>query len=230
MTDTASLYNTGTQALSEGRQGDAVLLLRAAQRLEPRAPDIARNAWIAEARVSLSRGEGAGASVGNPPPAIFSSAEGWWLASLLLVVGAAGMAWRAQRATREAARGTQGPRSPRGRRISIGLDAAGIAGMALSLVLAAGAALDVVAPEAVVMEDRVRLTAASGQPLPGEPALVAGERVRLGREQERLVEVRLGGTTVGWARRSAFWRVRDAAEYTRPSDASRNEEKGASGA
>jgi len=230
VTAAGSLYNTGSQALSEGRLGDAVLLLRAAQRLEPRAADVARNAGIAEARVSLSRGEGVGSPGAFQPVTIFSSAEGWWFAALLLAVGAAGMAWRARRAAGEAARGTRSSLTPRARRLRIGLDAAGIAGMALSLFLAAGAMLDLVAPEAVVMEDRVRLTAASGQPLPGEPALVAGERVRLGREQERLVEVRLGGTPVGWARRSAFWRVRDAAEYTRPSDASRSADRGASGA
>jgi len=161
---------------------------------------------------------------------IFSSAEGWWLAAILLAVGAAGMAWRARRAAREASRGTLGRLPQSARRLRIGLDAAGISGMALSLILAAGATLDLVAPEAVVMEDRVRLTAASGQPLPGEPALVAGERVRLGRRQERLIEVRLGGTAVGWARRSAFWRVRDAAEYTRPSDANRGADREASGA
>jgi hypothetical protein len=82
------------------------------------------------------------------------------------------------------------------------------------VVLAVAATIDAWLPEAVVMENRLRLAAATGQPLPGEPALVAGERVRLGREREGLVEVRLGGTAVGWARRGAFWRVRDAAGYT----------------
>jgi len=229
VTDAVTLFNGGSEALSAGRLGDAVLLLQAAQRLEPRAADIARNAGIAEARVSLSRGEGLGVPDGFQVRAPLSAAEGWWLAVVLLAAGAAGMAWRARRASHEAARGRKPSLSPWLRRLRTGLDAAGAAGMVIAVAMAVSATLDAVAPEAVVMDDRVRLAAASGQPLPGEPALVAGERVRLGREQEGLVEVRLGGTSVGWARREAFWRVRDAAEYTRRSEATRTTDGGKRG-
>ena len=69
-------------------------------------------------------------------------------------------------------------------------------------------------PEAVVLDASLPLTAASGQPLPDAPALMAGERIRLAGEREGLVEIRLGGTSVGWGRLSGVWRVRDAARYT----------------
>lgn len=206
VTGAAALYDAGTQALARGDVGPAVLFLTAAGRLEPRAADIARNASIAEARVALARGEAdAVASRGFSAP--LSAGEGWWIAALLLLLGAAGMALRARRA-RPLAR-------PLGRSTPLRLlDLVGALGFAVAAVLAIAAGVERAMPQAVVVEPKVSLTAASGQPLPGEPALVAGERVRLGPERERLVEVRLEGTVVGWARRSAFWRVRDAARYT----------------
>ncbi|HSQ60122.1 MAG TPA: hypothetical protein VLT84_06780 [Acidobacteriota bacterium] len=202
----STLYDAGTQALARGEVGPSVLFLTAAARLEPRAADIARNASIAEARVALARGEmDAVASRGFAPP--LSAGEGWWIAALLLACGAAGMAFRAHR-TRPLAH-------PRGRSLPLRvLDLAGGIGLAVAVTLAIAAGVERAMPEAVVVEPKVALTAASGQPLPGEPALVSGERVRLGPEREGLVEVRLEGTVVGWARRAAFWRVRDAARYT----------------
>jgi hypothetical protein len=189
-----ALYDAGTQALARGDVGPAVFFLTAAGRLEPRAADIARNASIAEARVALARGEAdAVASRGFSIP--LSAGEGWWIAGILLLLGAVGMALRAH--------GARPLAHPRGPSLSLRiLDLAGLFGFAVVAALAIG------------VEPKVALTAASGQPLPGEPALVAGERVRLGREREGLAEVRLDGTVVGWARRSAFWRVRDAARYT----------------
>jgi hypothetical protein len=217
VTDAGALYDAGSHALAEGRLGEAVLLLRAAERLEPRAADVARNRDIADARVSLSRGEAGVAPGGARFESPISSIEGWWLAAVLLAVGALGMAWRARRAARGLSMDSTDAAPRAARRTQAAFDIAGALGFAFALALAASAAIDAVAPEAVVLEDRVRLAAASGQPLPGEPALVAGERVRLGREREGLVEVRLGGTSVGWVRRAAIWRVRDAAEYTRRS-------------
>jgi hypothetical protein len=210
VTDAGTLYDAGTAALVDGRLGPAVLFLRAGERLEPRAGDIARNLGIAEARVAIARGE-AGDAPARGPSMPLSAAEAWWVAALLLALGAAGMA---RRAFRETARE---PAKPRGvARVVVGraLDAAGLIGIAAVVALSLLAGMERAMPEAVAIDSNVRLTAASGQPLPGEPALVAGERVRLGREREGLVEVSLEGTTVGWARRSAFWRVRDAARYT----------------
>jgi hypothetical protein len=201
-----ALYDAGTQALARGDVGPAVFFLTAAGRLEPRAADIARNASIAEARVALARGEAdAAASRGFSIP--LSAGEGWWIAGILLLLGAIGMALRAHRA-----RPLAHPRRP-SLPLRI-LDLAGLLGFAVVATLAIAAGVERAMPQAVVVEPKVALTAASGQPLPSEPALVAGERVRLGREREGLAEVRLEGTVVGWARRSAFWRVRDAARYT----------------
>jgi hypothetical protein len=225
--DAGALYDAGSAALVHGSLGPAVLYLRAAQRLEPRADDIARNLGIAEARVALARGE-SGAGGGGGLRAPVSAAEGWWIATLLVALGIVGMARRFRSAGRlladpaAAAIATGTPRPAPGsaaadratRLARRTLDAAGLLGLAVMAWLSLSAAYDAIAPEAVVMEREVKLTAASGQPLPGEPALEEGETVRIGREREGQVEVRLGGTSVGWARRAAFWRVRDARGYT----------------
>ena len=211
-------YNAGSDALANGNLGEAVLYLRAASRLEPRADDVARNLSIAEARVALTRGEGPERPAAGHGLAL-SSGEGWLLAALLLLIGAAGMLWRRGRLARVAVSHAEpaAARADRARPLRRALDAAGIAGLALSAWLAASATMERVAPEAVVLDRSLPLTAASGQPLPEAPALVAGELVRLGAEREGLVEIRLGGTNVGWARRSGVWRVIDASRYNAPS-------------
>jgi len=226
LNDATTLYNAGSDALSHGHRGEAVLLLRGAARLEPRAPDVARNLSIAEARVALSRGESterAGAAGAGGTGMLLSSAEGWLLASLLVALGAAGMAWRWKRAGSISAHVNVESRA--GRFARRALDAAGLAGLLAALLLTAGALQEAFAPEAVVLDASLALTAASGQPLPDAPALVAGERVRLAGEREGMVEIRLGGTSVGWGRLSGVWRVRDAARYTPPSSTDRGARK-----
>ena len=218
LTRASDLYNAGSGALINGNLGEAVLYLRAASRLEPRAGDVARNLSIAEARVALTRGEGP-----EGPPAgsgfALSSGEAWLLAALLMLVGAVGMLWRRRRLARLAVSLLQPavPRATRSLPFRRALDVAGIAGLALSAWLGASAVMERVAPEAVVLDRSLPLTAASGQPLPEAPALVGGELVRLGAEREGMVEIRLGGTNVGWARRSSVWRVIDASRYNAPS-------------
>lgn len=222
LNDATALYDAGSDALAHGRLGEAVLLLRGAARLEPRANDVARNLSIAEARVALSRGEIAeqGKAPGASGTGMFLSAgEGWLLAVVLLTLGAGGMFWRWKRAGVITARATREPRPARlARRL---LDVAGAAGLLAALLLSAAALQDQLFPEAVVLDASLPLTAASGQPLPDAPALMAGERVRLAGEREGLVEIRLGGTSVGWGRLSGVWRVRDAARYTPPSSTDR---------
>ena len=221
------LYDAGSGALADGNLGEAVLFLRAASRLEPRAKDVARNLSIAEARVALTRGEGperlsSGSGIG------LSGGEAWLPAAALIVLGAAGMFRRRQRLARIAvsAHDASAVRASSWILARRSLDAAGIAGLALSAWLAASALVERVAPEAVVLDRSLPLTAASGQPLPEAPALVAGERVRLGAEREGLVEIRLGGTNVGWARRSGVWRVIDAPRYNPSSSTDRKARPG----
>ena len=211
-------YNAGSDALANGNLGEAVLYLRAASRLEPRAGDVARNLSIAEARVALTRGEGPERSSAASGFAL-SSEEGWLLAALLILIGALGMLWRRRRLARIAVSLLEPAAAHPARTLPFrrALDAAGIAGLALSAWFAASAVMERLAPEAVVLDRSLPLTAASGQPLPEAPALVGGERVRLGAEREGLVEIRLGGTNVGWARRSGVWRVIDASRYNAPS-------------
>jgi len=218
LTSSTDLYNAGCEALSSGNLGEAVLFLRAASRLGPRARDVARNLSITEARVALARGENGGPVGGHGPMAIgLSSGESWLLASLLIALGAAGRAWRWKRLGRIEI-GTSRPGADASARFGrLFLGAAGLAGLAMAAWLLAGAVVERVLPEAVVLEHSLPVTAASGQPLPEAPALVEGEVVRLGTEREGLVEIKLGGTSVGWARRSGVWRVTDAPRYTLPS-------------
>ncbi len=221
-----ALYNAGSDALANGQLGEAVLFLRGAARLEPRAADVVRNLSIAEARVALSRGEVTDRASGNGAGGggfYLSSGEGWLLAALLLAMGAAGMVWRWRRAGVISGRVTGKPRPRRWMRRA--LDAAGVVGLLVAALLAVGALNEHYFPEAVVLDASLPLAAASGQPLPDAPALVAGERVRLAGEREGLVAIRLGGTSVGWGRVSGVWRVRDAARYTPSSSTDRGVRK-----
>jgi hypothetical protein len=215
LSDVTALYNAGTDALARGQTGEAVLFLTGAARLEPRAKDVARNLSIAEARVALARGESgehpAGAGLGGTGM-LLSSGEAWLLAALLVAWGALGMVWRWWRAGAIA-----GHTKPESRALRLArrfLDVAGVAGLLAALLLTLGALNETFFPEAVVLDAALPLAAASGQPLPEAPMLVAGERVRLAGEREGMVEIRLGGTSVGWGRLSGVWRVRDTARYT----------------
>jgi len=201
--DASALYNAGSVALEQGRIGEAVAFLTAAQRLDPRAADIARNLGLAEARVHVGRGDDSGPTRLGPPPPTLSMGEAWWLASLLLAVAAvAHAAW--------AFRSRTAPR--------LGVRAVAIVPAVLGTLLVAG--LSIVAfgerahPEAVVvaplLEARRGADEAQGPPV----LLRAGERVRLGRAAGADVEVRLGGTSIGWAAREGLWRVSDAPRYT----------------
>lgn len=217
-----ALYNAGCDALARGQMGETVLFLRGAARLEPRAADVGRNLSIAEARVALSRGEvtdRAGGSAVGGGGFYLSSGEGWLLAALLVAIGAAGMAWRWRLAGVISGRITREPR-PR-RMMRRALDASGVVGLLVAALLASAALNEHFFPEAVVLDASLPLAAASGLPLPDAPALLAGERVRLAGEREGLVEIRSGGTSVGWGRVSGVWRVRDAARYTPSSSTDR---------
>ena len=201
--DASALYNAGTAALEQGRIGEAVAFLTAAQRLDPRAADISRNLGLAEARVHVGRGDDAGPARLGPPTPTLSIGEAWWLAALLLAVAAVSHA-------AEAFRSRETPR--------FGARAVAIVPAALGSLLVAWLAIvafgERAHPEAVVvaplLEARRGADEAQGPPV----LLRAGERVRLGRAAGGNVEVRLGGTSIGWATREGLWRVSDAPRYT----------------
>jgi len=201
--DASALMNAGTVALEQGRVGEAVAFLTAAQRLDPRAADIARNLGLAEARVQAGRGDGsAPARLGPPPPAL-SVAEAWWLAALLLAVAAIARAVRTLRPTATPRLGTR----------VIAIVPAAV-GSLLVVWLAIVAFGERAHPEAVVVAPLLEARRGADEPQ-GPPVLLrAGERVRLGRAAGADVEVRLGGTSIGWATREGLWRVSDAARYT----------------
>lgn len=198
--DASALYDAGTTALEQGRTGEAVAFLTAARRIDPRAADIRRNLMLAETRVAAATG----ADAPPPPPSAFalSAGESWWLAALLLASAAALGATAILRAGRRV-------RILRG--LAIALGAAGL----LLLGWRTTRALEERAhPEAVVIAPA--LEARRGPDEPSRPPVVlrAGEIVRLGRVSGNDVEVRLGGSAIGWAAREGLWRVADAARYT----------------
>ncbi len=198
--DASVLYNAGTEALRRGDLGPAVAFLLAARRIDPRAADIRMNLAIARARVD--EGQGAG-DRGGPHPAsalAISSAESWTLAAVLSLLGVA-LLWGA--ALR-----------PRGRRLAfLGAAVFGL-GALLGLMLSLRAREESRHPEAVVVSP-VLDVAPAPEERPLSPYLLAGgDEVRLGRARGDLVEVRVGGNSIGWARRSGLWRVADAARYT----------------
>ena len=200
--DASALYNAGTTALAQGRIGEAVTLLAAARRLDPRAPDVARNLGLAEARVAEGRGDDAAPAKLTAPYPTLSSGEAWWLAAGLLAVAAAARAARALRA-----RST--PRLPRAAAI-----VPAVAGALLVAWLAIAGFQERAHPEAVVVAPLLEARRGPDEPQRPPVLLRAGERVRLGRAIGADVEVRLGGTAIGWAAREGLWRVSDAPRYT----------------
>jgi hypothetical protein len=88
------------------------------------------------------------------------------------------------------------------------------AGLLLGFALALGAREEARHPEAVVVAPVLDVAPAPEERPLSPYLLAAGEEVRLGPSRGDLVEVRVGGNSIGWARRSGLWRVTDAARYT----------------
>jgi hypothetical protein len=209
--DASSLYSAGTAKLERGDVGEAVALLLAAKRIDPRAPDIRRNLAIAERTVLAARGETPPPMPGGPALAL-SAAEGWWLAALLLALGAvAGIAaiWDGARGSRVGSGGRKRPRAWKW-----AAAAAVSAGVLVAGWLSAGAVFERRHPESVVVVASVEARRGVDE-APRSPILLrAGERVRTGQRHGDDVEVLLGGSPIGWVPRAALWNVADAPRYT----------------
>ncbi|HEX7078892.1 MAG TPA: hypothetical protein VF363_10745, partial [Candidatus Eisenbacteria bacterium] len=166
------------------------------------APDVNRNLALAEARVAESTG--AGTAPPPPSPIALSPAESWWLAALL-VAGAAALG---------AAVALRPGRAGRSRAARIAALALAVAGVLLGGWRVTRAVEDRTHPEAVVIAPSLEARRGPDEPTRPPVELRAGERVRLGRARGGDVEVRLGGSAIGWASREGLWRVSDAARYT----------------
>lgn len=202
--DASALYNAGTAALERGDVGQAVAFLAAARRIDPRAPDARRNLAIAERTVAAARGDTPSALPATGGPALaLSAAEGWWLAALLLALGAAAgvvAIWGVSR--------------KRARLLKVSAAAALAAGALLTLGLGAAAILERKHPDAVIVVASVEARGGVDE-APRTPILMrAGERVRIGRSHGEDVEVILGGSPIGWVPRAAVWHVADTPRYT----------------
>lgn len=198
--DAAALYNAGTSALEQGRVGEAVAFLTAARRIDPRAPDVRRNLALAESRVAVSTGT---ETPPPPPPALaLSPGESWWLAALLITCGAALGAIGVLRDGRRA-------RALRGGALALGALGLLLGGWRVTRALEERAH-----PDAVVIAPTLEARRGPDEPPRPPVELRAGERVRLGRSRGGDVEVRLGGSAIGWVSREGLWRVSDAARYT----------------
>ena len=205
--DASVLYNAGTSALARGDLGPAVAFLAAAHRIDPRARDIRTNLAIARERVQEAQGSGARERVRVPSALALSPAEAWGVSAALAALGAAllwGAAFR--------------PRSGPFLRAGV---AAFTAGALLWILLTLRAGEERRHPEAVVVAPVLSVTPAPEE-RPLSPYLLgAGEEVRLGSARGDLVEIRVGGNSIGWAPRSGLWRVADAARYTANSGVAR---------
>jgi hypothetical protein len=89
-----------------------------------------------------------------------------------------------------------------------------VAGIVLAAWLTIGALQERAHPEAVVVAPLLEARRGPDEPQRPPVLLRAGERVRLGRAIGGDVEVRLGGTPIGWAAREGLWRVSEAPRYT----------------
>ena len=198
--DAAALYNAGTRALVRGDTGPAVAFLLAAQRIDPRARDLRTNLAIARARVEESEGSGARGEARASSAVALSPAESWNVAAALAAIGAL-LLW------------VSAPR-PGSRFLPFLGSAACAAGILFGFGLALRAREEARHPEAVVVAPVLDVSPAPEERPLSPYLLAAGEEVRLGRTRGDLVEVRVGGNSIGWTRRSGLWRVTDAARYT----------------
>lgn len=197
--DAAALYNHGTEALRRGDLGPAVALLAAARRIDPRAGDIRANLAVARARVQERSGSDARA-IPVPTALALSASERWNAAAALAAIGALLLLTAAFRPL------------PRGVAL---LGVACFALGALSfLMLFLGAREEARHPQAVVVAPVLDVLPAPDERPVSPYLLAAGEEIRLGATRGDLVQVRVGGNTIGWARRSGLWRVDEAARYT----------------
>jgi hypothetical protein len=198
--DAAALYNAGTEALARGDGGPAVAFLLAARRIDPRAGDIRANLAIARARVQESEGESPRGAVGATPAVALSPAESWGASAALAAIGAL-LLWAS----------VLRPGSRSLPRFGVLVFAAGLlVGLGLTL----SAREEARHPQAVVVAPVLDVAPAPEERPLSPYLLAAGEEVRLGGARGDLVEVRVGGNSIGWARRSGLWRVADAARYT----------------
>jgi hypothetical protein len=194
--DASALYNRGSDALRRGDLGPAVAQLLAARRIDPRAHDIRTNLAIARSRVDEREG-GDQASTRIPSALALSAPEAWNLAGALAAMGALLLLLAASR---------------RGLLILGGSVFAAGAFFGLGLLLRARE--EARHPTAVVVAPMLEVLPAPEE-RPVSPYLLgAGEEVRLGTTRGDLVQIRVGGNTIGWARRSGLWRVDEAPRYT----------------
>jgi len=205
--DASALYNAGTSALARGDLGPAVAFLAAAHRIDPRVRDIRTNLAIARERVLEAEGAGGRGPAPVPLSLALSPAESWSVSAALAALGAL-LLWSA--AFR-----------PRSRPFLLVGIAAFAAGSLLWIILMLRAGEERRHPQAVVLAP-VLSVAPAPEERPLSPYLLgAGEEVRLGRARGDLVEIRVGGNSIGWAPRSGLWRVADAARYTANSGVAR---------
>jgi len=197
--DAAALYNTGTDALRRGDLGLAVAQLLAARRIDPRARDIRTNLAIARSRVEEREG-GGNTSPDLPSALALSAPEAWSAAGALAATGALLLFFAASR------------RRSRGIRFLGG--SAFAVGALVGIWLLLRAREEARHPSAVVVAPTLEVLPAPEE-RPVSPYLLgAGEEVRLGESRNDLVQVRVGGNSIGWARRSGLWRVDEAPRYT----------------
>lgn len=198
--DAAALYNTGTDALRRGDLGLAVAPLLAARRIDPRARDIRTNLAIARSRVEEREGGGDHASLEVPSALALSAPEAWNAAGALAAIGALLLLLAASRR--------------RSRGILFLGGSVFAVGALLGLWLLLRAREEARHPSAVVVALTLEVLPAPEE-RPVSPYLLgAGEEVRLGESRNDLVQVRVGGNSIGWARRSGLWRVDEAPRYT----------------
>ena len=194
--DAAALYNRGSDALRRGDLGPAVAQLLAAHRIDPRARDIRTNLAIARSRVEEREG-GDQTSTRIPSALALSAPESWNVAGALAAMGALLLVLAASR---------------RGLLILGGSVFAVGALFGIGLLLRARE--EARHPSAVVVAPMLEVLPAPEE-RPVSPYLLgAGEEVRLGATRGDLVQIRVGGNTIGWARRSGLWRVDEAPRYT----------------
>jgi len=197
--DASALYNTGTDALRRGDTGLAVTQLLAAHRIDPRARDVRTNLAIARARAD-EQGGGDHGSPRLPSSLALSSTESWNVAGGLAAVGALLLLLAAYR--------------PRPRGLSLFGGTVFAAGMLFGLALLLHAREEARHPEAVVVAPMLDVLPAPDERPVSPYLLAAGEEARLGKARGDLVQVRVGGNPIGWARRSGLWRVDEAPRYT----------------